>query len=92
MLELQLNTIKMSVNKNLLSKGLKQATVLLALLIATPIIITIAFKALQKSSSEDQLSAYLLLGLASLLTVTTMVLAFKTIRTLLDALFNSKSN
>lgn len=92
MLELQLNTIKMSINKNLLSKGLKQATVLLALLIATPIIITIAFKALQKSSSEDQLSAYLLLGLASLLTVTTMVLAFKTIRTLLDALFNSKSN
>uniref|UniRef100_UPI004047DDA8 DUF6095 family protein n=1 Tax=Polaribacter sp. TaxID=1920175 RepID=UPI004047DDA8 len=82
----------MSINKNLLSKGLKQATVLLALLIATPIIITIAFKALQKSSSEDQLSAYLLLGLASLLTVTTMVLAFKTIRTLLDALFNSKSN
>jgi hypothetical protein len=92
MLELQFNTIKMSINKNLLSKGLKQATVLLALLIATPIIITIAFKALQKSSSEDQLSAYLLLGLASLLTVTTMVLAFKTIRTLLDALFNSKSN
>ena len=92
MLELQFNTIKMSINKNVLSKGLKQATVLLALLIATPIIITIAFKALQKSSSEDQLSAYLLLGLASLLTVTTMVLAFKTIRTLLDALFNSKSN
>lgn len=92
MLELQYNTIDMSTNKKLLSKGLKQATVLLALLIATPIIITIAFKALQKSTSEDLLNAYLLVGLASLLTVMTMVLAFKTIRTLLDALFNSKSN
>ncbi|GGH00511.1 hypothetical protein GCM10011416_18840 [Polaribacter pacificus] len=82
----------MSINNQLLSKGIKQATLLLFLLISTPILITVAFKALNISDQEEQWTAYLLLSAAAIMVVITMVLAFKTIRTLLDALFNSKES
>jgi len=82
----------MSINNQLLSKGIKQATLLLLLLISTPILITVAFKALNISDQEEPWTAYILLSVAAIMVVITMVLAFKTIRTLLDALFNSKES
>tara|TARA_R110001583_G_scaffold194623_2_gene365989 strand:+ start:246 stop:482 length:237 start_codon:yes stop_codon:yes gene_type:complete len=78
----------MSINPNLISKGVKQLLVLTLLLIISPITLNIAFKALNKM--EDSMwIAYLILALAIILSITTIVLAFKTIKTFLDGLFNN---
>ena len=77
----------MSVNTDLFSKGIKQLLVLILLLIISPISLNIAFKALNKM--EDSMwIAYLILAIAILLSITTIVLAFKTFKTFLDGLFN----
>ena len=77
----------MSVNTDLFSKGIKQLLVLILLLIISPITLNIAFKALNKM--EDSMwVAYLILAVAILLSITTIVLAFKTFKTFLDGLFN----
>jgi len=77
----------MGVNHNLLGKGIKQLSVLLLLLILSPISLNMAFKALKRTEISD-LIAYSILAFSILLTIGTLVLAFKTIRTLLDGLFN----
>ncbi len=79
----------MSVNENLLSKGLRQLIVLILLLIISPISLTIAFKALNKLSEERIWIAFIIFGVSVILILITLILAFKTFKTLLDALFNS---
>lgn len=79
----------MSINTDLLGKGIKQLLVLILLLIISPITLNIAFKALNKMEDSMWL-AYLMLAFAIILIVTTIVLAFKTFKTFLDGLFNKK--
>ena len=77
----------MSVNHNLLGKGIKQLSVLLLLLILSPISLNMAFKALKKTEISD-LVAYSILAFSILLIICTIIFAFKTFKTLLDGLFN----
>lgn len=77
----------MSVNQELLSKGLKKLMLLILLLILSPITLNIAFKALKKMQ-DSPLIAYGILMLAIILIILTLILAFKTFKTFLDALFN----
>ncbi|WKD84696.1 hypothetical protein KCTC32516_00030 [Polaribacter huanghezhanensis] len=78
----------MSVNTDILNKGIKQLLVLILLLIVSPITLSIAFKALNKMENSMWL-AYLILAIAILLFIVTIVLAFKTVKTFLDGLFNN---
>ena len=77
----------MSVNQDLLGKGVKKLLLLILLLIVTPITLNIAFKALNKMEDNIYIP-YAVLGVAILLVVFTLILAFKTFKTFLDALFN----
>lgn len=77
----------MSVDTNLLSKGLKKLLVLIFLLIASPITLNIAFKAINKMD-DSKIIAYGILAIAIILIIITLILAFKTFKTFLDALFN----
>ena len=79
----------MSINQVLLNKAFKQLTLLLVFLIATPITLNIAFKALDKYPPETIWVAYLILGISIILVIATFVLAFKAFKTLLNAIFNS---
>lgn len=77
----------MSVNQELLGKGVKKLLLLILLLIVSPITLNIAFKALHKME-DSMYIAYGILAFAIVLVVLTLVLAFKTFKTFLDALFN----
>jgi len=77
----------MGVNHNLLSKAIKQLSVLLLLLILSPISLNMAFKAFKRTEISD-LIAYSILAFSILLIICTLILAFKTFKTLLDGLFN----
>jgi heme/copper-type cytochrome/quinol oxidase subunit 3 len=77
----------MSVNQELLGKGVKKLLLLTLLLIVSPITLNIAFKALKKT--EDLVMAYGLLAVAVILIILTLILAFKTFKTFLDALFDN---
>lgn len=79
----------MSTNTDLMGKGVKQLLVLIVLLIVSPITLNIAFKALNKMEDSMWL-AYLILAIGILLSITTIVLGFKTVKTFLDALFNKQ--
>lgn len=79
----------MSINRDLMAKGLKQILILLLLLILSPISLNIAFKAIKKTE-ESMLIPYIILSVSIILIITTFVLAFKTFKILLDALFNKK--
>lgn len=80
----------MSINTDLLNKGLKQLLVLILLLIISPISLNIAFKAMNKFENNDIWIAYVILLISTLLVIMTLILAFKTFKTFLDSLFNSK--
>ena len=77
----------MSVNQELLGKGVKKLLLLILLLIVSPITLNIAFKALNKME-DSMFMAYGILALAIVLIISTLILAFKTFKTFLDALFN----
>jgi hypothetical protein len=79
----------MSINTDLLNKGLKQLLFLILLLIVSPISLNIAFKALNKFENDSIWIAYLILGASALLVIITLILALKTFKTFLNALFNS---
>jgi len=79
----------MSINTDLFSKGIKQLLILILLLIVSPISLNIAFKALNKMEDTMWL-AYLILAIAIILSIFTIILAFKTFKTFLDGLFNKK--
>jgi len=77
----------MSVNQELLGKGVKKLLLLIVLLTVSPITLNIAFKALNKME-DSMYIAYGILALAIVLIVLTLIHAFKTFKTFLDALFN----
>jgi hypothetical protein len=79
----------MSINTDLINKGIKQLLVLIVLLFVSPITLNIAFKALNKMEGSMWL-AYLILAIGILLSITTIVLGFKTVKTFLDGLFNKQ--
>lgn len=80
----------MSTNVNLLGKGLKYLGVLIFLFIAAPVSLTMAFKALKKfEGTPNEYLSYLILAAAGILMVFTVFFAFKTIKILLNAIFNT---
>ena len=80
----------MSTNINLLGKGLKYLALLLLLFIASPISLTVGFKALNKfENTPKEMLSYLILGAAAVLIIFTIFFAFKTFKILLNAIFNN---
>tara|TARA_B110001450_G_scaffold39317_1_gene35107 strand:- start:1511 stop:1753 length:243 start_codon:yes stop_codon:yes gene_type:complete len=79
----------MSTNLNLLAKGLKYLGILIFLFIASPILLTIGYKALTKfENTPKEYLSYIILFTAGILMIFTIYFAFKTFKTLLKALFN----
>jgi hypothetical protein len=80
----------MSTNINLLGKGLKYLALLLLLFIASPISLTVGFKALKKfENTPKEMLSYLILGASAVLIIFTIFFAFKTFKILLNAIFNN---
>lgn len=80
----------MSTNNDLLAKGLKNLAILIALFIASPLTLTMGFKALKKfENTPKEYIAYLLLVVAAILIIFTIYFAFKTFQILLKAIFNN---
>ena len=79
----------MSTNVNLLGKSLKYLGILIFLFIASPVLLTMGFKALNKfKNSPNEYISYLILFAAAILIIFTIYFAFKTFKILLKALFN----
>tara|TARA_B110001454_G_C12713882_1_gene431809 strand:- start:787 stop:1029 length:243 start_codon:yes stop_codon:yes gene_type:complete len=80
----------MSTDLNLLGKGLKYLGFLVLLFIASPITLTIGFKALKKfDNTPKEFLSYLILIVAGFLMIFTIYFAFKTFQILLKAIFNN---
>ena len=79
----------MAINQDLAAKGFKKLLILVGLLIASPLLLTLSFKAL-KIYKEGTLFFISIAGvvLSSILIFFTLYFAFKTFKTLLDALFS----
>lgn len=78
----------MSTNYNRLSKGLIRLAVLVFLFIATPILITMSFKAKNNFTEAPGIYfAYALVVISFVLLVFTIIFAFKTFKLLLDSFF-----
>ncbi len=72
----------MKTNKNTLLKGLKYEVIALPLLLASPILISIGFKAIKHQQSYWWLIAGILLA------ITAVIIGFLGIKILLNALFD----
>ena len=80
----------MSTDVNLLGKGLKYLGILVFLFIASPITLTMGFKALKKfENTPKEYLSYIILTVATILILFTIYFAFKTFKILLKALFNN---
>ncbi|ARV14572.1 DUF6095 family protein [Polaribacter sp. SA4-12] len=80
----------MSTNLDLLGKGLKYLGLLVFLFFASPITLTMGFKALKKfENTPKEYISYILLSVAVFLIIFTIYFAFKTFQILLKALFNN---
>ena len=80
----------MSTDVNLLGKGLKYLGILVFLFIASPITLTMGFKALKKfDDTPKEFLSYIILSVAVILIIFTIYFAFKTFQVLLKALFNN---
>ncbi|MGB1168876.1 MAG: DUF6095 family protein [Flavobacteriaceae bacterium] len=81
----------MPINQDLAAKGFRKLLILLVLLIASPLLLTTSFKAI-KVYGEGYLYYVSITGivLSSMLTFFTLFFAFKTFKTLLEALFSEK--
>jgi len=79
----------MPINQDLAAKGFRKLLILLGLLIASHLLLTISFKAI-KIYKEGYLFYVCILGivLSAILTFFTLFFAFKTFKTLIDALFS----
>ncbi len=75
------NTFDSKESKSVFQKGLKYLAIALPLLFISPILITIGFKALNKSNN------YLILILGGILMVITITLVIQAFRILMKALF-----
>ena len=81
----------MSTNRELLSKGLIRLGIVVFLFIATPISMTMGFKAFDKfSGTSNEYLAYLVLGFSFVLLIFALYFAFKTFGVLQKAIFNDK--
>lgn len=79
----------MATNYNLLKTGLKQTAIVLLLFIVSPILLTMAFKAIKIYTSGWQIYvSYAFLVVSAGLMIFAVLLAFKTIRTYLSAFFD----
>jgi hypothetical protein len=79
----------MSTNVNLLGKGLKYLGLLVFLFIASPISLTMGFKALKKfENTPQEYLSYIIIIVAGILIIFTIFFAFKTFKILLKAIFN----
>lgn len=79
----------MSTNRDLLASGFKKLLILLGLLIVSPLVLNVGFKALKKFTEYPKLLlAYSIFGFAILLILFTVYFGFKTFKTFLDALFS----
>lgn len=79
----------MSTDLNLLKKGLIRLGFLILLFIASPIIITMGFKATEKfTESPEKYFSLLLISLGCFLLIFTIYFAFKTFKVLKDAIFS----
>lgn len=79
----------MSTDVKLLEKGLKQLGLLIFLFILSPVCLTMGFKALKKfTENPKNLIAYGIILVGVLLIIFTIFFAFKTFKTLLNALFS----
>lgn len=81
----------MGTNFNILGKGLKQLGLLVFLLIASPILLSMAFKAIRifKDGIQYAFSIAFLI-VSGLLILFTIFYAFRTFRTILSSLFQEK--
>ncbi len=81
----------MSTDKELLSKGLIRLGILVFLFIASPVTITMGFKAFNKFTEAPKIYfAYLILIAGFALIIYTMYFAFRTFGVLKKAIFNDK--
>ena len=81
----------MSTDKELLSKGLIRLGILVFLFIASPVAITMGFKAFNKFTEAPKIYfAYLILIAGFALIIYTMYFAFRTFGVLKKAIFNDK--
>lgn len=81
----------MGTNFNTLGKGLKQLGVLVILLITSPILLSMAFKAISIYKEGSQYwFGIVFLVVSCLLMLFTLFYAFRTFRTLLNSLFQDK--
>lgn len=80
----------MGTNVNLLAKGLKYLGILVFLFIASPISLTMGFKALKKfENTPKEMLSYAIIVAAGILIIFTIFFAFKTFQILLKAIFNN---
>jgi hypothetical protein len=81
----------MSTDTNLLGKGLIRLGILVFLFIASPITITMGFKAFDKYTEAPKIYlAYVILVAGCVLLIYTMFFAFKTFGVLRKAIFTDK--
>lgn len=81
----------MSTDVDLLGKGLLRLGVLILLFIASPIVITMGFKALDKfTESPKTYIAYAIILAGVICLIFTVYFAFKTFKIISDSLFNKK--
>jgi hypothetical protein len=81
----------MSTNLNLLSKGLIRLGILILLFIASPIVITMGFKAMDKfTEAPNSYIGYAIVTVGVFLIIFSIYFAFKTFGVLSKAIFNSK--
>lgn len=72
-------------------KGVKKLLIFLGLLIASPLVLSVAFKALRIFKEAPKVFlAYGLLAIGVILILFTVYFGFKTFKTLLDFLFEKK--
>ena len=80
----------MGTNVNLLAKGLKYLGILVFLFIASPISLTMGFKALKRfENTPKEMLSYTIIAAAGILIIFTIFFAFKTFQILLKAIFNN---
>lgn len=81
----------MGTNFKVLGKGLKQLGILLFLLILSPILLSLGFKALSLyNEGSEQIFSWVLVVVAGILMLFTIYYAFRTFKTILNSLFHEK--
>ena len=81
----------MATDFKILGRGLKQLAILLLLMIASPILLSLAFKALAVyKEGTGLIVSWIFLVISALLMLFTILYAFRTFRTILSSIFHEK--